>query len=216
MEPIFIYYNDWKFDKHKKFTINFSDEDLLKGVVFRKNRNYYITSMTCYVDLTVNITKPPKYNKIKEIHNLVAVILRSGIDFSYGKKALTLAGANSGKNAAFKSDKSRRSKFIERVEFFDVISRKTKDIYIYSPYKELKEILLKFLNIDCASLLKNYTVKLSNDLKFLTRFFNDFTESFVDSYGRESDKNNVIFVCKFDGSGINSGLLPFKLDFTKE
>ena len=123
--------------------------------------------MTCYVDLTVNITKLPKYDKIKKIHNLATVILRGGIiDFSYGKKALTLVEANSGKYSTFKSDKSRRSKCIERVEFFDVESRKTKDIYIYSPYKELKEIGLKFLNTDRASLLKSYTVKLSNDLKF--------------------------------------------------
>ena len=56
---VFIYCNDLKFDKHKKFTINFSNEDSLRGVVFRKNRDYYITSMTSYVDLTVNITMLP-------------------------------------------------------------------------------------------------------------------------------------------------------------
>ena len=210
IEPVFIYYNDLKFDKHKKFTINFRDEDFLEGVVFRKNRDYYITCMTCY------ITKLPKYDKIKEIHNLATVILRGGIDFSYGKKALTLVEANSGKYATFKSDKSRRSKCIERVEFFDVESRKTKAIYIYSPHKELKEIGLKFLNTDRASLLKSYTVKLSNDLKFWTRFFNDSIESFIDTYAREFDRNNVIFVRKFDSSGISSGLIPFKFDFTKE
>lgn len=95
MEPIFIYYIDLKFDKHKKFTISFSNEDSLRGVVFRKNRDYYITSMT---------------------------------------KVLRLAKA-SGSNTTFRADKSRQSKYIERVEFFNVESKKTKEIYIYSTYK---------------------------------------------------------------------------------
>ena len=127
MEPIFIYYNDLKTDKQKKFTINFSDEDLLKDVVFRNNRDYYVTSMTSYVDLTVIITKLPKYDKTKEINNLVTVILRDGIDFSYGEKVQTPAGTNSGKKATYRADKSRRSKYIEKVEVLDVESRKTKD-----------------------------------------------------------------------------------------
>ena len=57
MEPTFIYYNNLIFDDGKKFSIDFSDEDLLKGVVFKKNKDYYVTSMACYVDLTVDITK---------------------------------------------------------------------------------------------------------------------------------------------------------------
>ena len=127
MEPIFIYYNDLKTDKQKKFTINFSDEDLLKDVVFRNNRDYYITSMTSYVDLTVIVTKQPKYDKTKEINNLATVILRGGIDFSYSKKVLIPAGTNSGKKATFRADKSRRIKYIGKVEVLDVESRKTKD-----------------------------------------------------------------------------------------
>ena len=57
MEPTFIYYNNLIFDDGKKFSIDFSHEDLLKGVVFKKNKDYYVTSMACYVDLTVDITK---------------------------------------------------------------------------------------------------------------------------------------------------------------
>ena len=79
----------------------------------------------------------------------------------------------------------------------------------------MQEIGLKFLNTNRASLLKSYTVKLSKDLKFSTRFFNNSTESFIDSYMQEFDKNNVIFVCKFDGFDINS-IYPFKFDFRKE
>ena len=43
MEPTFIYYNNLAFDDEKKFLINFSDD----SVVFKNNKDYYITSMTC-------------------------------------------------------------------------------------------------------------------------------------------------------------------------
>ena len=47
MEPTFIYYNNLTFDDEEKLSINFSDEDSLEGVVLKKNKDYYITSMTC-------------------------------------------------------------------------------------------------------------------------------------------------------------------------
>ena len=131
MEPIIIYYNDLKFDKHEKFTVHFSDEDSLTGVVFRKDRDYYITSMTYYVDLAVNITKLPKYDKVKQMHDLATEILRGGIDFSYGNILLSLAKASGSGSTTFAANKSRQSKYIERVEFLDVESEKTKKTYIY-------------------------------------------------------------------------------------
>ena len=66
MEPTFIYYNNLTFDDEEKLSINFSDEDSLEGVVLKKNKDYYITSMTCCVDLTVGITKLLNYAKIKQ------------------------------------------------------------------------------------------------------------------------------------------------------
>ena len=41
MEPIFIYYNNLIFDDEKKFSVNFSNEDSLEDVVFKKNRLLY-------------------------------------------------------------------------------------------------------------------------------------------------------------------------------
>ena len=101
-----------------EFTIHFSDEDSLTGVVFGKDRDYYITSMTCYVHLAVTINKLPKYD-------LATVILKGGIDNSYGKISLNLAKVSGSGRTIFAADKSRRSKYIERVEFFYVESQKT-------------------------------------------------------------------------------------------
>ena len=36
MDPIFIYYNNLILAENKQFTLEFSDEDLLQGIVFLK------------------------------------------------------------------------------------------------------------------------------------------------------------------------------------
>ena len=58
-------------------------------------------------------------------------------------------------------------------------------------------------------------VKLTDDLKFLTRFFNNFAENLIDSYARGFDRNNVIFFTNF-GVDVNSDLILFKFNFAKE
>ena len=85
MEPLFIYYNNLSFNQNKRFTLEFSDNDLLERVLFRKNKDYYITSMSCYVDLTVDVTKLPQSNQIKKNSDLANAILPDGVDFGYKK-----------------------------------------------------------------------------------------------------------------------------------
>ena len=166
------------FDDEKKFLINFSDEDSLEGVVFKESYGYYITSMTCYIDLTVDITKLVNCAKIKQTSDLATAILRGGIDFGYGKKEQTL-GKTSRSNLIFRSDKSKRDQYLEDVEFSDIENKKTKKVHIYSAHKELKDRGLKFLTTDLNSPIKSNTVKLSSDSKFLTRFLKDIIESFI-------------------------------------
>ena len=100
MELVFIYYNNLSFDKNKRFTLEFSDGDLLESVIFKKNKNYYITSMSCYVDLTVDVTKLPQFDKIKEISDLANAILADGVDFGYKKN--TIQTRYEGESYAFK------------------------------------------------------------------------------------------------------------------
>ena len=83
---IFIYYNNLSFDKNKRFTLEFSDDDLLGGVFFsKKNKDYHITSMSCYIDLTVDVTKLPQFNKIKETSDLSNAILANDENLGYKK-----------------------------------------------------------------------------------------------------------------------------------
>ena len=59
MEPIFIYYNNLHFEQDKNFTLEFSDSDQIDGVIFKTNKDFYITSMSCYIDVTVHVIKLP-------------------------------------------------------------------------------------------------------------------------------------------------------------
>ena len=203
MEPTFIYYNNLTFDDEKKFSIDFSDEDSLEGVYYITGcilYDYYITSMTCYVDLTGDITKLVNYTKIKQTSDLGTAILRGGVDFGYGKKGLML-GKTSRSNLIFQSDKSIRDQYLENVEFFDIENKKP---------KELKDKGLKSLTTDRNNPIKSYTVKLSNDLKFLTRFLNDINKNFIEQYTKNFDI--VIFIRDVSRK---SGYIPFKFDLTK-
>ena len=90
MEPIFIYYSNLNFDQDKNFTLEFSDSDKLDGVIFKNYKDYHMTSMLCYVDLTVDVTKLSQFDKIKEISDLANAILADGVDFGYKKNAVQL------------------------------------------------------------------------------------------------------------------------------
>ena len=71
MEPIFIYYNTLKFKENTKiFTADFSDEDRLQGVMFNKNKDYYLTSLSCYIKLEEDIEKLKEFPDIKKIADL--------------------------------------------------------------------------------------------------------------------------------------------------
>ena len=148
-------------EQEKKFLIDFSDADPLEGIAFKKNKDYYITSMTCYIDVTVDITKLPNYAKTKQTSDLATAILKVVVNFGYGKKELML-GKTSGSNLIFRSDKSRRDQCLEGIGFFDIENKKPKSVHIYSAYKELKDRDLKFLTTDRNSPVKSYTVKLSS------------------------------------------------------
>ena len=136
MEPTFIYYNNLSIDQNKRFALEFSDDDLLEGVLFRKSKDYYITSMSCYVDLTIDVTKLPQSDKIKEISDLVNAILAEGVDFCYKKNAIQTTYG--GEINTFKINKINWSKYMDNIEFFDINLKKRRLAYVYSSYKELE------------------------------------------------------------------------------
>ena len=57
----------------------------LRVLFLEKNKDYYINSMSCCVDLTVDVTKQPQSDKIKEISDLGNANLGDSVDFGYKK-----------------------------------------------------------------------------------------------------------------------------------
>ena len=71
--------------------------------------------MSCYVDLTVDVTKLPQFDKIKDISDLANAILVDGVDFGYKKDVVQLTFDN--KTYYFRIDRINRNSYIENIEF---------------------------------------------------------------------------------------------------
>ena len=71
--------------------------------------------MSCYVDLTVDVTKLPQFDKIKDISDLANAILVDGVDFGYKKNVVQLTFDN--KTYYFRIDRINRNSYIENIEF---------------------------------------------------------------------------------------------------
>ena len=87
MDLVFIYY-DLEFQDNKIFSINFSDGDRLQGVLFKKNRDYYLTSMSCFIEITNDLTELEHYGNITKISDLSNKILKNGIEHLYEVKEI--------------------------------------------------------------------------------------------------------------------------------
>ena len=62
------------FDENQRFNLNFSDGDVLKGVNFSKENDYYM-SMSCLIEVSNDITKLKQYDDIAKNQSLQIVIL---------------------------------------------------------------------------------------------------------------------------------------------
>ena len=119
MEPILIYYNNLEFKDNEVFTVEFSNEDQLQGIIFRKARDYYLTSMSFYIQLTNDISKLTHYKEIKKIADLLNSILKNGIDHTYIGRDLEVF-FDIGK-LEFEVGKSNRALSVEIVSFFEYV-----------------------------------------------------------------------------------------------
>ena len=53
--------------ENKKFTLQFNDGDILQSIIFRKNRDNFLMSMTCFIEIENNITELTQYANIQKI-----------------------------------------------------------------------------------------------------------------------------------------------------
>ena len=86
MDPIFIYSNNLQFQDNKCFTIDFSNNDRLDGILFKKNKDYYLTSTSCFIEITNDLSELEHYSEIIKISELSNKILKNGVDHLHDKK----------------------------------------------------------------------------------------------------------------------------------
>ena len=157
MEPIFIYYNTLKFKENTKiFTADFSDEDRLQGVMFNKNKDYYLTSLSCYIKLEENIEKLKEFPDIKKIADLSEEILRDGVEIFENDLEVSYENVK----IDLMKDKSKQSQAVQVVVFFDYNLKRKRFALAYSLLNEIKKFKMKFKNDSAAGDIGTYVVRM--------------------------------------------------------
>ena len=213
MDPIFIYNSNLQFQDSKSFTINFSDEDRLHGVLFKKNKDYYLTSMSCFIEITNDLSEQQHYGKIIKISELSNKILKIGVEHLYdGKKIFEnkKVFVNGELKTELEAEKSNRTLSVEIVEFFDHLTKQKRYVFVYSPYNELKKFGLKFQNKKSSN-VKGYTISLKEekDKIYLEKEIFFDRKRTLEQIFEENDRENVILF-KY-----HNQIYPFKLKTTK-
>ena len=208
MDPIFIYSNDLQI-QDKSFTIDFIDDDRLHGVLFKKNKDYYLTSMSCFIEITNDLSELEHYSEIIKISELSNKILKNGLNHLYEEKKIEVF-INGELKTELEAEKSNRALSVEIVEFFDHAAKQKRHVFVYSPYNELKKFGLKFQNKKSSN-VNSYTVSLKEekDKIYLEKEIFFDRKRTLEKIFEENDRKNVIF---FE---YNSKIYPFKLEITK-
>ena len=100
--------------------------------------------MSCFIEITNDLNELTHYNDIKKISHLSNSILKDGIGHSYEEKNLEVTFDDV--KIELTQEKSNRPLSVDAVEFFDYVIKQKRLVFIYSPYKELKQFGLKFEN----------------------------------------------------------------------
>ena len=161
MEPVFIFFNKINFtgdDDFKKFNVEFSNGDKFDGVLFRKENDYYITSLSSNIKIEKDLKKLEDYEKIKKLSKELNDVLKKGYDSLVEDIKLKIENVND-----LQIIKNKRRLSTKTVEFLDETSKNKKKIIIYSPFKELKLFGLKFQNEN--EIFYKYYINLITDAK---------------------------------------------------
>ena len=163
MDPAFMYWNKIKFkgeDNFKEFKVTFSDGDNLDGVIFKKEKYYFITSLTANVKINKNLKDSKDYKKIEEISKRSNTIIEKGITHQYEDILLEI---NLNDIDDLLPNKTKRRLSVKSLEFFDEETKKKKTVSIYSQYEELKIFGLRFKKEN--GIIYKYTIDLIEDEK---------------------------------------------------
>ena len=195
MDPVFMYWNKINFignDNFKKFMVEFSNGDRFDGVLFQKENDYFITSLSTNIKIEKDLTKLEDYDKIKKISDELNDVLNKGSDSLNEDIKLKIENVND-----LEIVKTKRKLSTKTIEFLDKTIKKKKQILIYSPFKELKLFGLKFQKEN--DIFYKYNIDLIADAKnnfFLEKklFYN--RDKILEKIRKEFLYKNMIFMEK--------------------
>ena len=73
--PIYIYNNNLSFGKNQRFILTFSDGEVLKGMDFSKENDYYSMSMSCFIEVSNDITKLKQYDDVEKKNQSLQIVI---------------------------------------------------------------------------------------------------------------------------------------------
>ena len=124
MDPVFMYWNKINFtgnDIFKKFMVEFSDGDRFDGVLFQKENDYFITSLSTNIKIEKDLTKLEDYDKIKKISDELNDVLNKGSDSLNEDIKLKIKNVND-----LEIVKTKRKLSTKNIEFLDKTIKKKK------------------------------------------------------------------------------------------
>ena len=111
-----------KFEKNKSFTMDFSDGDRLQGVLIRKNRDYHLTSMSCNIKLSNDITEQKDFEELKKMEKLSGDVEKVAFEvFENDLESIDIAVKhNAGKKiATLKKEITNQTESVKVVQYFN-------------------------------------------------------------------------------------------------
>ena len=132
MDPIFIY-NNLIFDENQRFNLNFSNGDVLKGVNFLKENDYYMR-MSCFIEVSNDITKLKQYDDIEKISIIANRYIRNEIDYGFDSLEIEIICDN--KTYQLEINKISCSKAVDVYNFYDHLLKRKRFAIVYFPYKD--------------------------------------------------------------------------------
>ena len=210
MKPVFIYCDIVKFQNndYKIFKVDFSNGDNLESVFFRKNKDYYITSMSSFITLKQDLKELKHYDDIKKISEISNEILKNGIEHLYEEKVLEATLEDIDQKIELQPDKSNIGLSVHVVDFFDEQTKTKGLVYVYSPYEELKKNGLKFVNKGKNIYKHSINMKDEKEKLYLKKKLFFDKKKAIDEIIKEIDRKNTIFY-KYNGE-----LVPVKLSIS--
>ena len=137
MKPCFIYFKEIAISDDNKFTLDFSDQEIVQEIDFLSNNDYYITSLDCNLKVKKHIHDDEK-KRIEELSEKSRLLLEKGaayqkyMDYLFLKTLWYVKDINY--TYRFKLFPKIVDQYTYKYNFFDTVEKNIRDCKICFPY----------------------------------------------------------------------------------